>query len=80
MLPTLDSLIDKFASKFRIETEIIEEKDTISLRTYSYLGNRLLYEHTLDLSPLIKIAVDRAVAAHAASDQTHPSEDSSTNP
>jgi hypothetical protein len=67
MLPTLDSLIDKFASKFRIETEIIEEKDTIHLHTYSYLGSRLLYEHTLDLSPLIEIAVARAsAAAHAA--------------
>jgi len=67
MIPSIDSLIDKFASKFRIETEIIEEKDTIHLHTYSYLGSRLLYEHTLDLSPLIEIAVARAsAAAHAA--------------
>jgi len=68
MLPTLDSLIDKFASKFKIETEIVEEENTIHLRTYSYLGTRLLYEHTLDLSPLIDIAVARADAAAAARD------------
>ena len=68
MLPTLDSLIDKFASKFRIETHIVEEENTIHLRTYSYLGTRLLYEHTLDLSPLIDIAVARADAAAAARD------------
>lgn len=70
MIPTIDSLIDKFASKFKIETEIIEEKDTISLHTYSYLGNRLLYEHTLDLSPLIDIAAARAAAAHADASET----------
>lgn len=73
MIPTIDSLIDKFASKFKIETEIVEEKDTIHLRTYSYLGSRLLYEHTLDLSPLIEIAVCRAkTAAHADASETPP--------
>ena len=36
MLPTLDSLIDKFASKFRIEQQIIEEENTVTLVTPSH--------------------------------------------
>ena len=59
MLPTIDSLIDKFASKFRIEQEIIEEDNTVTLITYSYLGSRL-YTHHMDLQPLIDIAVKKA--------------------
>ena len=60
MIPTLDSLIDKFASKFKIETEIEETENTVILHTHSYLGTRLLYSHSLDLSPLIEIAVARS--------------------
>ena len=67
MLPTLDSLIDKFASKFRIEQELEEKENTVILHTHSYMGTRLLYSHTMDLTPLIDIAVCRAsAAAHAA--------------
>jgi hypothetical protein len=70
LLPNLNSLIDRFASAFRIETEIVEEKDTIHLKTFSYIGTRLLYEHTLDLSPVIDIAVRRA--ADAAETSVNP--------
>ena len=72
MLPTLDSLIDKFASKFRIEQELEEKENTVILHTHSYMGTRLLYSHTMDLTPLIEIAVARAVetAAHADASET----------
>ena len=68
MLPTLDSLIDKFASKFRIEQEIIEEKNTVTLITHSYMGNRLLYSHSMPLDSLIDIAVKRAADAACRKD------------
>ena len=68
MLPTIDSLIDKFASKFRIEQEIVEEENTVTLITHSYLGSRLLYTHRMSLDPLIDIAVRRSKTAGAVSD------------
>ena len=68
MLPNLNSLIDRFASAFRITTEIEEKENTVFLHTKSFLGTRLLYEHTLDLSPIINIAVSRAVDAACRQD------------
>lgn len=68
MLPSIDSLIDKFASKFRIEQEIVEEKNTVTLITYSYLGSRLLYTHSMSLDTLIDIAVRRSKTADADAD------------
>ena len=55
----IEKLIDKFAKQFRIETEIVEDGDTVNLITYSYLGSKLLYTHSLDLSPLLDIAEAR---------------------
>lgn len=60
MIPNLNSLIDRFASAFRIEQEIVEEENTVTLITYSYLGTRLLYTHRMSLDSLIDIAVRRA--------------------
>ena len=55
-----DKLIDKLTSQFRIETEITETENTVSLTTRSYLGTRLLYTHSLPLDKLLDIAVARA--------------------
>ena len=63
MLPNFNKLIDRFASAFRIEQEIIEEENTVILVTHSYLGTRLLYTHRMSLDSLIDIAVRRASAA-----------------
>lgn len=62
----MNKIIDRLSSAFRIETEIEEKENTVILHTHSYLGTRLLYSHSLDLSPLIDIAVERAVAAQTA--------------
>ena len=63
MIPRLNDIIDRFASAFRLEQEIIEEENTVTLVTYSYLGTRLLYTHRMSLDPLIDIAVRRSAAA-----------------
>ena len=60
MIPNLNSIIERLSSAFRIETEITEEKNTVILHTKSYLGTKLLYSHSLDLSPVIDIAVKKA--------------------
>ena len=65
MIPSLDSLIERFGRQFRIEQEIIERENTVTLITYSYLGTRLLYTHEMPLDTLIDIAVRRARAADA---------------
>ena len=57
MLPTLDSLIDKFASKFRIEQRV--DPDKMLLITESYLGHKLLYTHNMPLDPLYDLLRDR---------------------
>ena len=62
MLPNFNKLIDRFASAFRIEQEIVEEENTVTLVTHSYLGTRLLYTHRMSLDSLIDIAVRRAAA------------------
>ena len=59
----IEKMINKLAKQFRIETEITETENTIILHTHSYLGTRLLYSHSLDLSPLLDIAVRRAADA-----------------
>ena len=53
MIPNLNSIIERLSSAFRIETEIEETEDAIILHTHSYLGTKLLYSHSLDLSPLM---------------------------
>jgi hypothetical protein len=60
MLPNFNKLIDRFASAFRIEQEIVEEENTVTLHTHSFLGTRLLYSHSMDLTPVIDLAVKRA--------------------
>ena len=78
MLPNLNKIIDRFASAFRIEQEIVEEENTVTLHTHSYLGTRLLYSHSMSLDSLIDIAVKRAVAVQTAASPsespTHTSE------
>jgi len=54
MIPTLDSLIDKFAKKFRIEQRIVSTDSDLTLVTESYMGTRLLYTHHLDMLPLLE--------------------------
>ena len=63
MIPNLNSIIERLSSAFRIETEIEEKENTVILHTHSFLGTKLLYSHSLDLSPLIVIAVIRAAKA-----------------
>ena len=63
MLPNMNKIIDRLSSAFRIEQEIIEEKETVTLVTHSFLGTRLLYTHRMSLDPLIDIAVRRAADA-----------------
>ena len=60
MIPNLNSIIERLSSAFRIETEIEEKENTVILHTHSFLGTKLLYSHSLDLSPVIDIAVRRA--------------------
>ena len=67
MIPNLNKIIERLSSAFRIETEIEEKENTVILHTHSYLGTKLLYSHSLDLSPVIDIAVRRS--ADAAKDQ-----------
>ena len=74
MIPNLNSIIERLSSAFRIETEIIEEENTVTLMTHSYLGTKLLYSHSLDLSPLIEIAAERAVAAQNAAATSNESQ------
>ena len=59
MIPNLNSIIERLSGAFRIEQEIIEDGDTVILVTYSYLGTKLLYKHTMSLDPLIEIAIRR---------------------
>ena len=66
MIPNLNSIIERLSSAFRIETEIEEKENTVILYTHSFLGTKLLYSHSLDLSPLIDIAVRRAAAGTSA--------------
>ena len=70
MIPSLNSIIDRFAAAFRIETEIEEKENTVFLHTKSYIGTRLLYSHSLDLSPILDIAAARAAAATDAKNNT----------
>ena len=73
MLPNMNKIIDRLSSAFRIETEVTEEKGTVILHTHSYLGTKLLYSHSLDLSPVIDIAVRRAAdAANAPINSSEP--------
>jgi hypothetical protein len=74
MIPNLNSLIDRLSSAFRIEQEIQEEKNTVTLITHSYLGTRLLYTHRMSLDPLIEIAVRRAAETAAKESNINPSE------
>ena len=71
MIPNLNSIIERLSSAFRIETEIEEKENTEILHTHSYLGTKLLYSHSLDLSPLIEIAVARAASAAATDAEKH---------
>ena len=57
MLPSIDSLIDKFASKFRIEQRVDSER--MVLITDSYLGKRILYRYEMPLDPLYELLKDR---------------------
>ena len=59
----LESMINKLARQFRIEQEILEEENTVTLITHSYLGSRLLYTHRMSLDALIDIAVRRSADA-----------------
>ena len=59
MIPNLNKIIDRFASAFRLEQDIIEYENTVILETRSYLGTRLLYTHHMSLDPLIEIAIRR---------------------
>jgi hypothetical protein len=47
MLPTIDSLIDKFASKFRIEQSLEEKENTVILHT----RDRIIHWHPPALYP-----------------------------
>ena len=49
----IEKLIDKFAHSFRIETNIVDNEEELSLVTKSYVGNRVIYSHSLDLLPLL---------------------------
>ena len=53
----IEKLIDKFAHTFRIEQRV--DKDKLELITESYLGSKLLYTHTMDLTPLLDIVEER---------------------
>lgn len=66
MIPNFNKLIDRFASAFRIEQDIIEDENTVTLETRSYLGTRLLYTHSMSLDSLIDIAVRRSADAASA--------------
>ena len=68
MLPNFNKLIDRFASAFRIEQEIVEEENTVTLVTHSFLGTRLLYTHRMSLDSLIDIAVSRARRSTSAAE------------
>ena len=59
MIPNLNSIIERLSGAFRIEQEIQEDGDTVLLHTHSYLGTKLLYTHTMDMNPLIEIAIRR---------------------
>ena len=72
MLPTLDSLIDKFASKFRIEQTI--DKNRMLLVTHSYLGSRIIFTHEMPLDPLYDLLKDRLLNDTDITPNTPPSE------
>ena len=80
MIPKLNDIIDRFASAFRIEQDLEENEDTVILHTRSFMGTRLLYEHAMDLTPLIEIAARRAVDAVHAADNADKSIDSPQDP
>jgi hypothetical protein len=69
MIPNLNSIIERLSSAFRIEQEIVEEENTVTLITHSYLGTKLLYSHSMSLDPLIDIAVKRLADAARSSNE-----------
>ena len=54
MLPNMNKIIDRLSSAFRIEQRIESTDDKLVLITESFLGTKLLYQHEMDMLPLLE--------------------------
>ena len=50
----INPIIDKLSKKFNISQEIVSDSDQLTLVTKSHIDNRVVYEHHLDLLPLLE--------------------------
>ena len=55
----IEKLIDKFAHTFRLEQRIESSEDKITLITESYISNKLIFTHNMDMEELYIIFRDR---------------------
>ena len=52
MIP--NAIIDKLSKHFNITQEIISTEDELTLVTKSKIGDKVVYEHSLDMLPLLE--------------------------
>lgn len=57
----LEKLIDKFAHSFSIEQRIESSDDKITLITESYIGQKMIFTHSMDMEELYTIFRDRLI-------------------
>ena len=50
----IERLIDKISRTFRIEQRIVSTEDKLTLVTDSYVGQKIVYSHELDMLPLLE--------------------------
>ncbi len=50
----LNPIIDKLSKKFNITQEIVSDSDQLTLVTKSHVGDKVVYEHHLDMLPLLE--------------------------
>ena len=51
---TLNPIIDKISKKFNITQEIVSDSDQLTLVTKSHIGDKVVYEHRLDMLPFVE--------------------------
>ena len=51
---SLNPIIDKISKKFNVTQEIVSDSDQLTLITRSHIGDKVVYEHSMDLTPLLE--------------------------
>ena len=52
MIP--NAIIDKLSKRFNIQQEIVSTDEKLVLVTKSHIGDKCVYEHEMDLLPLLE--------------------------